>query len=109
MNKQRFQWVDIAKGIGIILVVYGHVIRGIHSSGIIDDKTFYLSDTFVYSFHMPLFFVLSGLFFKRSLDKYKANGLFVEKCKSLVYPYIIWSLFQTGVEILLSNFTNKKV
>jgi peptidoglycan/LPS O-acetylase OafA/YrhL len=26
-----------------------------------------------------------------------------------VYPYIIWSLFQTGVEILLSNFTNKKV
>jgi fucose 4-O-acetylase-like acetyltransferase len=109
VTKSRFQWVDIAKGIGIILVVYGHVIRGLHSATIISEQTFYLSDTLVYSFHMPLFFVLSGLFFRKSMDKYNPKGFVIEKCKTLLYPYIIWSLLQTGIEIILSNFTNTKV
>jgi fucose 4-O-acetylase-like acetyltransferase len=108
MEKQRFQWVDIAKGIGIILVVYGHVMRGLDGSNLIDKRIFYLSDTFVYSFHMPLFFILSGLFFTRSIEKYMPGGLFVEKCKTILYPYIIWSLLQTGIEIVLSQFTNGK-
>jgi fucose 4-O-acetylase-like acetyltransferase len=67
MNIYRFQWVDTAKGTGIILVVYGHVIRGLHSAAIVSEQMFYFSDTLVYSFHMPLFFVLAGLFFTRSI------------------------------------------
>jgi fucose 4-O-acetylase-like acetyltransferase len=106
MNNYRFQWVDIAKGIGIILVVYGHVVRGLHSSKIIGEQIFYFSDTLVYSFHMPLFFVLAGLFFMKSMGKYTSGKLFVEKCKTILYPYIIWSLFQTGTKIMLSKFTN---
>lgn len=46
----RENWVDIAKGIGIILVVMGHANCPEIPHGII------------YSFHMPLFFFLSGLF-----------------------------------------------
>ena len=47
-------WVVIAKGIGIILVVIGHF----HP----DTSPLYWSDirVIIYSFHMPLFFVLSG-------------------------------------------------
>jgi fucose 4-O-acetylase-like acetyltransferase len=108
-KQQRYQWVDIAKGIGIIFVVYGHVIRGLNNAHLIDEHLFYLSDTLVYSFHMPLFFVLSGLFFKRSIEKYSRTGLIVEKCKSILYPYIIWSLLQTSIEIVLSQYTNKTV
>ena len=44
----RFDWVDTAKGLGIILVVIAHV----WTKGPVRD--------FIYSFHMPLFFLLSG-------------------------------------------------
>lgn len=51
--QRRNPMISIAKAIGIILMVIGHVFDkeswGIH---------------FIYMFHMPLFFVLSGYFFK---------------------------------------------
>lgn len=60
----RESWVDYAKGIGIILVVYGHVARGLFNSGIsVPLNLYHLLDSIVNTFHMPLFFFLSGLFF----------------------------------------------
>lgn len=44
----RNQWMDVAKGITIMLMIIGH-------SSIPD-----LLSRFVYSFHMPLFFIASG-------------------------------------------------
>ncbi|MCD4694754.1 MAG: acyltransferase family protein, partial [Bacteroidales bacterium] len=52
MGKQRFEWIDIAKGIGILLVVYGHC------------QPPPLIEKFVYAFHMPLFFFISGFLFR---------------------------------------------
>ena len=46
INQGRLQHIDIAKGIAICLMVYGHT----NSYGM----------SFIYSFHMPLFFILSG-------------------------------------------------
>lgn len=49
MKSEQWKWVDIAKGIGIILVFLGH---------------FNIPDTLraeIYTFHMPLFFFLSGV------------------------------------------------
>lgn len=46
----------LCKGIGIILVVFGHVNRGLYSAGIQLPGSFYqLTDSVIYSFHMPLF------------------------------------------------------
>nr|WP_276330832.1 acyltransferase family protein [Serratia inhibens] len=60
----REAWVDYAKGIGIILVVFDHVNRGLYSANIHLSESFYqLTDSVIYSFHIPLFFFLSGLFF----------------------------------------------
>ncbi|WP_162779036.1 acyltransferase family protein, partial [Klebsiella pneumoniae] len=57
----RETWVDYAKGIGIILVVFGHANRGLYSSGIyISPEIYHYLDNVIYSFHMPLFFFLSG-------------------------------------------------
>jgi fucose 4-O-acetylase-like acetyltransferase len=81
---------------------------GLSGTSLVDQQIFVASDTLVYSFHMPLFFLLSGLFFKRSITKYKPLGLFGERCKTILYPYIVWSLIQTGVEIALSRYTNGK-
>jgi fucose 4-O-acetylase-like acetyltransferase len=106
----RADWVGYAKAIGIILVVYGHVIRGLHSAGFDFYGLFYeLSDSIVYSFHMPLFFFLSGLFFYQTLSKKGCVGLIYSKIDTIFYPYVVWSIFQGSIEALLSNYTNGTV
>lgn len=110
MNKSfenRIDWVDYAKAIGIVLVVYGHVARGIKNSGIkIPTDLYEVADSVIYSFHMPLFFFLSGLFFLKSLDKFGSKYLIFNKIDTIIYPYILWSLLQGGIESILSNYTN---
>lgn len=53
-TKQRIEWIDISKGIGMLLVIAGHTIALNYSYPL-------------YSFHMPLFFLLSGLFIKTNV------------------------------------------
>jgi fucose 4-O-acetylase-like acetyltransferase len=102
----RIGWVDCAKGIGILLVVYGHVARGVSTAGLMDGEgSFQFVDSLIYSFHMPLFFFLSGMFF---LNSYRKTGmpLITNKFVVLIYPYVIWSVLQTGVKIVMGGHTN---
>ena len=106
----RYIWVDYAKAIGIILVVYGHVARGIFNAGLpIQESTYKIVDSIIYSFHMPLFFFLSGLFFYDSLIKRGWRGLLANKIDTIVYPYLIWSILQGSVEAVLSQWTNSHI
>ena len=75
--KQRKQWLDIAKGITIILMVIGH-------SSIPD----YLSN-FIFAFHMPLFFISSGLV--TNWGKYNIKHFVVHKLHTLIFPFVIYS------------------
>lgn len=107
--KQRDVWVDYAKGVGILLVVYGHVARGMANAGItIDDALYRLADSMIYSFHMPLFFFLSGLYFQGSVQRHGRWPLIIEKLRTVLYPYAVWSLLQGGIEVMLSRFTTAK-
>jgi len=106
----RNLWVDYAKGVGIILVVYGHVARGVYNAKIpLDAFVFSTVDSVIYTFHMPLFFFLSGLFFYESLAKRKWAGFIAGKIDSIVYPYIVWSILQGSLEVALGHFTNGNV
>lgn len=106
----RQKWVDIARGIGIILVVYGHVLRGIESARLpVDSRFFQISDRLLYSFHMPLFFVLSGYFFEASIYKNGICSFITNKIRTLLYPYFLWSFLQTGIELLLARYTNGSI
>jgi len=108
--QERNVWVDYAKAIGIILVVYGHVARGVFNAGLpMDEAEFVLVDSIIYSFHMPLFFFLSGLFFFDSLQKRGRGGLIINKIDTIAYPFIVWSLLQGLFEVALSNYTNGQV
>ena len=106
----RTNWVDYAKAIGIVLVVYGHVARGLFNAGMgLSGPLYHLADSVVYSFHMPLFFFLSGLFFHHSYSKLGGVGLTLNKLDTIVYPYLLWSILQGGAEVVLSNYTNGNV
>lgn len=75
---RRDNAVDFVKAIGILLMILGHC-QGIP----------YLLRNFIFSFHMPLFFIMSGYFYK---DK-PIKELFKTGSKHLVVPYLITSLF----------------
>jgi fucose 4-O-acetylase-like acetyltransferase len=92
--RQRIAWIDAARGIGIVLVVFGHVMRSLIAQGIApDDRLHRLVDSLIYDFHMPLFFVLSGLFARPPAAGQRwpfLRGLI----QGIAYPYLLWSLVQ---------------
>jgi len=106
VGQSRLQWVDAAKGLGIILVVYGHVVRGlVASSGFGDQTALSRIDYAIYTFHMPLFFLLAGLFAQHSYDKGR-QAFWIGKLHTIAYPYFLWSLIQGSLLVLFSQFTN---
>jgi fucose 4-O-acetylase-like acetyltransferase len=91
-NDTRVQWVDVARGVGIMLVVLGHVLRGLHDAGLIEDgPAFAQVDAAIYLFHMPLFFALSGMFFERGILRRGFWRSMPPRMESLLYPIIVWS------------------
>lgn len=89
-------------------MVYAHLLSSAYHSGIsIPEIFFRLSDSIIYSFHMPLFFFLSGLFVEESLYKRGAKEYVFDKFLRIAYPYIIWSILQVCVEIMFADQTQK--
>lgn len=74
-------FISIAKAIGIILMVAGH--SGCPA----------ILNRFLYLFHMPLFFVCSGYFFKDIESHHKLTRYYKRKMQGLYLPYLKWSLF----------------
>jgi fucose 4-O-acetylase-like acetyltransferase len=65
MTKSRLAYIDIARGIGIMLVVMGHTLA--EANYHVQNSTVLFFGQLIYSFHMPLFFFLSGMFFKSEI------------------------------------------
>jgi acyltransferase len=87
---QRNNSIDIAKGIGIILVVWAHASCPFRGE--------------INMFHMPLFFFLSGLLFRENL---LFKDQFSKKFHSLIIPYFLFFILCEGGFVLLSFLTNK--
>lgn len=100
---ERIGWIDITKGITILLVILGHtvgnIIRGV-----------------IFSFHMPLFFVLSCTTFKLSVD----NNQFISKTEKafchLIIPavvlyglQIIWNIIKNFPSIVLKSYLIERI
>ena len=70
--KKRIQWIDVAKGLLIILVIVGHA----HVNSIVD--------LIIYSFHMAAFFVITGYTFHANSNW---KSFLLKQIKSLLIPY----------------------
>ncbi|MFT4252814.1 MAG: acyltransferase [Caulobacter sp.] len=104
--KLRHTWLDATRGLGVILVVHGHVMRGLEKARELPDAAWVSwADFTLYSFHMPLFFLLAGLNLFHSLDKGPRRFL-GEKLWTVAWPYVLWSLVQGGVGLVLAGRTN---
>lgn len=98
---------DVAKGIGMILVVLGHAMIGVEGA---------LGETHggraalivIYAFHMPLFMLLSGSFGGRAVSEAwpRFGGRML---RTVVHPYLVWSLVLLGSHYVMSSYTNAPV
>jgi len=75
--KPRVLHLDITKGIGILLIVFGH--------NYIANNNLKLFNI-IYSFHVPLFFILAGVFIKREVS---FREMLIKKADSLLKPYFV--------------------
>ena len=96
MDKTRETWVDIAKGIGIILVIIGHANCPNLPHGII------------YSFHMPLFFFLSRLFISRQCEN-NFHIYLKKNFKSLLLPYFYFNIISIAFYYTMSIMFHKEL
>ena len=89
---QQMRNLDIARGVGICLVVLGHAI----TKDMADASTpVFIMRTLVYGVHMPLFFFLSGYLFQyRSWDYFRmpAKSFARERFSRLMVPYFAFSV-----------------
>lgn len=108
MKPPRLTWIDYARGIAIILVVYRHSFEGIKQSGLDVQPYIFLeyANILFFSFRMPLFFIVSGIFITLSLQK-RGLAKFIEtKAKVILYPYFLWGALQLSIQIFFSDYTN---
>jgi fucose 4-O-acetylase-like acetyltransferase len=90
MTAPRNATIDIARGIGIVLVVLGH------NWLVLEDK----GELFrvIYSFHLPLFFFLSGVFLK---DAAPLGPFALSRADTLLKPYFVVLVILGVVEMLV--------
>lgn len=90
--KQRSDYLDVIKGISIILVVLAHSIQFGSGKQFYEEQQ-YFSDpifTFIYGFHMPLFMTVSGFLFWSSVNRHTSRQVAVSRIRSLLVPIIVW-------------------
>jgi fucose 4-O-acetylase-like acetyltransferase len=104
LARHRLQWLDAARGIGIVLVVYAHGARAL-ADVLPHTEAFWRVDGVIYAFHMPLFFFLAGLVSRGSLSRSRANFL-RGKLLTVVYPYFLWSVAYWALELAFSDRVN---
>lgn len=87
----RIEWVDVYKGVLIILVVVGHSLQEVYSANKMDFTTDWFRNI-IYSFHMPAFMAISGyLVFSLNKNR-KIFGIIKRRFKQLIIPLLIWTI-----------------
>lgn len=108
MSKRNLNFINYAYAIGAILVVLGHSTPTGSS-----DMPLFIDNirTFIYCFHMPLFFFIAGVLLRYTTKfKKKPYGMFIKnKVKRFLIPYFVFSAVGFFPKIFLSSLVNDEV
>ena len=101
-NNERL-YLDIVKGVAVFLMLWGHCIQCCSNK----EFDFYTNGLFkfIYSFHMPLFMLVSGYLFFYSCEKRTLSELLTRRTHSLLQPIIMCSILNYFLTIVLSQRT----
>ena len=92
MEQKRIVWLDIARGLAMLGVIYGHVLPRTAGFG-----------KWIYSWHMPIFFLITGILLA-ARDNWRQmtfRELFLKDLKSIMYPYLVFNI----IEVIIMSFS----
>ena len=111
LSTRRDTTIDIAKGIAIIAIVFGHIHRGMWASGLGTEALRhykYMLDYGVYFWHLVVFAFLSGLFVARGATKTTPSSYLTKRLVLFGYLYVIWQVLQVGMKLVLPSNSSDK-
>lgn len=91
-EKKRFDYIDAAKGLAVLLVIFGHTFRESMRADLAWCDVSYIV---VYRFHVSLLFLLSGLGFGLAAQRYREQSpleFLRRKARSLLLPWLSYSV-----------------
>ena len=103
---QRISWVDNAKALGIIAVFYGHIIQKIFFTDV--NLTAYFQYILIYSFHMPLFFLLSGYLVKETQNR-KLFMFMKKKFMTRIVPFFFFNILNLLCLSIIKKILNQNI
>ena len=106
MAKERNQFVDVMRGIAMLLVVLGHTMTGCTTKA---EESFLFN--IVWSLQIPLFILISGYVTRYSCGITDGKGLWKyikRRTTAYLLPWVVWSFVVRGVIFGESNFLNIK-
>ena len=105
VEQKRTEILDIMKGVAIILMILGHCIQ--HGSGklYLTNASYFNNPVFqfIYSFHMPLFMLVSGYVFFYSMNRHTFTDNIIKKIKQLLVPILTYSI----IDAIIYSIINK--
>lgn len=112
-GQDRVLWLDSCKGFAMILVVIGHIMSGYRSAGLFINEQHIIVAVydFIYSFHMALFFCISGSVFYIAYVSHmrERKHRFIIQVINLVIVYFSSSILLWGFKVALSSQVNEKL
>jgi acyltransferase len=103
---QRISWIDNAKALGIIAVFYGHIVIKIFATYPIPAA--FLQIKLIYSFHMPLFFLLSGYLVKET--QHRKLVIFIKnKFMTRIVPFVFFNILVMPFYFISRKISNKNI
>ncbi|HYF33167.1 MAG TPA: acyltransferase [Chitinophagaceae bacterium] len=109
LARNRSAWVDYARGICIILVCYRHAYEGLANAEVLQAANYPLVkylNVFFFSFRMPLFFIVSGIFVGLSLAKKGVFEFVKDRFRYIFYPFLLWGLIQITLQLVFTDYVN---
>lgn len=98
MSSNRIGYIDLVKAVAILLVVWGHIIQ----QGVVNCWHENTVISIIYSFHMPLFFIVSGMFMGKSFSL-SFGELIKKRGIQLLIPAFVTATILTIIKCIVSN------
>ena len=105
-KRESFFW-DVVKGTAIFLMLWGHCIQfcALNEVNCFEDIAYKT----IYSFHMPVFMLVSGYLFYYSFQKRNLPELLEHRIRGMLHPIIMATIFNNVLMLVPSLVLSKHV
>ncbi len=110
-GKERLLWLDSCKGVAMMLVVMGHIADGYINAEYFPQHIGILTTVYnlIYSFHMFLFFIISGFaFFSAYMSRFEeSKSRYYRQIINIVWVYFAFSIIQWIFKFIFKSNVNR--